>query len=75
MSQTLRRLAASKPSTKPKLVASTVSPEAWRLELEKLDEDTRFLWEERVAILLAGRSTGLSLEQAEKSAYFDILRT
>lgn len=72
--RTLRRLSA-KPPTKTKPVVSTVSPETWRLELEKLDEDTRFLWEERVAILLSGRPTGLSLAQAEKSAYFDILRT
>ena len=63
--RTLRRLAMKPPAR----------PEAWRVELEKLDEDTRFLWEERVAILLAGRPTELSLAQAEKSAYFDILRT
>ena len=67
--RTLRRLSA-KPPTKTKPVVSTVSPETWRLELETWDEEDRFAWEERVAIMLA--DAGLSLEQAERAAFLDV---
>ncbi len=59
--RTLRRLASKAP---------TSSPVAWRLELETLDEEARYAWEERVAIMLEG--AGLSLEQAEKAAFLEV---
>jgi hypothetical protein len=67
--RTLRRLSA-KPPTKTKPVVSTLSPEPWRLELERWNEEDRYAWEERVAIMLA--DAGLSLEQAEKDAFLDV---
>lgn len=59
--RTLRRLASKPP---------TSSPEPWRLELERWNEEDRYAWEERVAIMLA--DAGLSLEQAEKNAFLDV---
>lgn len=66
--RTLRRL-ASKPPTKVRMVP-TSSPEPWRLELERWNEEDRYAWEERVAIMLA--DAGLSLEQAERAAFLDV---
>ena len=59
--QTLRRL-ATKPPAKAR--------EPWREELSRWDEDARFEWEERVAIMLA--DAGLSLDQAERAAFLDV---
>jgi len=67
--RTLRRL-ATKPPAKARPETPTSSPEPWRLELERWNEEDRYAWEERVAIMLA--DAGLSLEQAEKNAFLDV---
>lgn len=73
MSQALRilRRLATKPPAKARMEAvSSCPPETWRLELAMWNEEDRFAWEERVAIMLA--AAGLSLEQAEKAAFEDV---
>ena len=72
MSQALRTLRwlAKKPLAKARPETPASSPEPWRLELERWNEEDRYAWEERVAIMLA--DAGLSLEQAEKNAFVDV---
>ena len=66
--RTLRRL-ATKPPAKARPETPKSSPEPWRIELAGWNEEDRFAWEERVAIMLA--DAGLPLEQAKLAAYTD----
>jgi hypothetical protein len=52
------------------VVVPPSSPEPWRHELETWDEEDRFAWEERAAIMQF--DGGLSLEAAEKAAFEDV---
>lgn len=66
--------ARRRPATEPLARAKPLprSNEPWRLEIERWSAEDRFVWEERVAIMIV--DGGLSEDEAERLAFEDASR-
>jgi len=69
MSDARRRTADTTPEPRAKALARPAS-DAWRLEVARWNEDDRFAWRERAAIMLG--DAALSVDDAEHAAYLDV---
>lgn len=62
-----RRRPATEPPARAKSLPRVSEP--WRLELEGWTSEDRFVWQERVEIMIA--DAGLTVEEAERLAFQD----